>query len=374
MAEMKSVSDPPLPEVEEALYINKYGKWIEGQAPQRGDQVVHRVRKTFGDIWWYYANLIDYFRCILGVAALVVILYFPAYKLTIGAMIMSNVLLDWIDGPIARAYNQSSVMGCGWDWLADILAQYNLAIWCMQLNNYIAPYVILFSAVEFGTGLFDFAISAMSIYPSQNPDHTPWYFIVENWLTPGGSYNHLGTSCWLINTIFPIAVCIDAPEYICNFLAPFAYLYAWHEVSQFFFIVGSWKETTASFQVGVNYQRSCEEPEKKLIKETYDCVSKFLDLTSTDREIVWGNLYVDGKVHPDFISNPLCKPFDDFVKDLVKEMYHDDREILSYGFILSPKNGTKSQNWHHDYSCTVSNLLLRLLRIMIAYYSSFRLM
>ena len=35
---------------------------------------------------------------------------------------MGNVLLDWVDGPVARHYEQSSVMGCGWDWLADILA------------------------------------------------------------------------------------------------------------------------------------------------------------------------------------------------------------------------------------------------------------
>ena len=30
---------------------------------------------------------------------------------------------------MARHYGQSSVMGCGWDWLADIFAQYNLAGW-----------------------------------------------------------------------------------------------------------------------------------------------------------------------------------------------------------------------------------------------------
>ena len=44
-------------------------------------------------------------------------------RYTIGTVIMLNVLLDWVDGPVARHYGQSSIIGCGWDWLADILAQ-----------------------------------------------------------------------------------------------------------------------------------------------------------------------------------------------------------------------------------------------------------
>jgi phosphatidylglycerophosphate synthase len=32
-------------------------------------------------------------------------------RYTIGALIMLNVLLDWVDGPVARSYGQSSIIG-----------------------------------------------------------------------------------------------------------------------------------------------------------------------------------------------------------------------------------------------------------------------
>jgi phosphatidylglycerophosphate synthase len=63
---------------------------------------------------------------------------------------------------VARAYGQSSNIGCGWDWLADILAQYNIAIWVMIAEPAGSPlqvFTVLFTTVEISTGLFDFATS-----------------------------------------------------------------------------------------------------------------------------------------------------------------------------------------------------------------------
>ena len=58
------------------------------------------------------------------IAAVVFILHYPEYRISIGATLMISTLLDWVDGPVARAWKQSTVMGCGWDWLADILTQF----------------------------------------------------------------------------------------------------------------------------------------------------------------------------------------------------------------------------------------------------------
>ena len=104
------------------VYFSTDGKWQDGPELKKGDTVVLTVSKTWPDICWFYANIIDYFRCYLAIVALVVILYTPEQKVLIGCLIMGNLLLDWIDGPVARHYGQQSVMGCGWDWLADILA------------------------------------------------------------------------------------------------------------------------------------------------------------------------------------------------------------------------------------------------------------
>lgn len=233
------------------------------------------------------------------------------------------------------------------------------------MESYVTSFVVLFTTVEIATGLFDFATSSQSMYPVQIPHEIPWYFIVENWLTPGGVYNKLGTWCWLVNTIYPICVCLEISYWVCSLLLPFAILYAWHEVSQAVFIIENWKETTASLVVGINFMRSCVEIEKKLIQEVYDLSSKFLSLKPTnekERLIMWGNLFVDGQFHTEFEHHHSCQAFHSFVEGLVKEMYSDQRDILSYGFISSPSHGTETQNWHHDYSQTVSNLFIPLVQ------------
>ncbi len=77
------------------------------------------------------------------------------------------VLYACADGPVARAYNQSSVFGCGADWCADLLAQYCLAVWTSAVlpKSGITTFTVIFTVVEIATGLFDFAISATGVYP-----------------------------------------------------------------------------------------------------------------------------------------------------------------------------------------------------------------
>mmetsp|Transcript_3013 Transcript_3013/g.4592 ORF Transcript_3013/g.4592 Transcript_3013/m.4592 type:complete len:446 (+) Transcript_3013:155-1492(+) len=341
------------------LYINQKGKWVSGPVASTGDVITHRIRKTIKDVWWYYANLIDYFRILMAVVALVLILHAPEWKFCIATLIFGSVLLDWIDGPIARHYNQSTVIGCGWDWLADLLAQYCLAIWCVHLGSPIVTFVVLFTVVEISTGLFDFAVSAQSIYPSQDTSKLPWYFVVEEWLTPAQSYNNLGTACWLINTLYPISYCLNMPLWVCYALAPFAMLYAWHETCQLIFIVENWRETTASYSGGVAHMRSCNDNEVDLLKSALDNASKIFNFkTSAQKEIYWANLFHNGKTHPEWLASKLHSKVESFTASLLKEFYSTPRVILSYGFIVSPKNGTLNQRWHQDYGTTVSNLMI----------------
>ncbi len=131
------------------LYINEAGRWCDAEndtvamtssAPFcRGDIVKHRLNKTFVDVYMYYANLIDYARILMAVAALALILQNASNEevlnYTIAALIFGSVLLDAVVGRVARHFNQSTVLGCGWDWLADIFAQYCLAIWCLNKQS-----------------------------------------------------------------------------------------------------------------------------------------------------------------------------------------------------------------------------------------------
>lgn len=173
------------------VHINAKGNWCNDEddsSPRVGDVIRHRVSKTFADVGLYYANLIDYARILMALAALGGV--FLAQKehhsssgchiveWIIGALIFGSVLLDAVDGKVARYFQQSSVMGCGWDWLADIFAQYCLAVWCATSPNVdarLAVFVVFFSLVEIACGLFDFAISAQAVYPSvKDTSIMPW--------------------------------------------------------------------------------------------------------------------------------------------------------------------------------------------------------
>lgn len=345
------------------LYINENGKWIDGPIPSKNNIIIHRLRKTFYDVWLYYANLIDYLRIIMAIIALILILHYPTWDYMISFLIMGSVLLDWIDGPVARYYNQSTVMGCGWDWLADLLAQYCLAIWCVEKNisSPIKTFVVIFTTIEIGTGIFDFAISAQAVYPTENTTNQGWFFIVEDWLTPNQTYNHLGTACWLINTAYPLAYCLHAPLWLCYLLMPFAILYAWHEVCQFVFIVENWRETTAHLQTdGINWIRQCKEEEIYYLNKTLDyCKILFKIPKKDEKKIYWVNFFHNGQVHPQFLRDDKWGDMNIWIQSLIKECWKGEtRVLLSCGFIISPAQTTEDQNWHHDYGRNVSNLFI----------------
>jgi len=378
------------------IRINEKGKWVEDKhpklpCPQVGDVITHRVRRSFQDVALYYANIIDYARVVMTVVALILMIDENATtdptswrNITIAILIFGSVLLDWVDGPVARYFGQSSVMGCGWDWLADIFAQYCLAIWCMYMsqNSTFKLFTVLFTGVEISTGLFDFAVSAQSVYPSQSDSHNvPWYAIVEEWLTPGQVYNNLGTFCWLANTMYPISICLQMHSVIVYSLAPFALLYAWHEVSQLLFIVQNFKETTATLhQQGIEYMRECDSTEIERLKIAYEQTAKTSgspmagepaedngdnNASPKKKEITWVNLFNNGKHAPCFDQHPLKQELSDWVRSLVKENYplEPDRAILSYGFITAPKHGKKDQTWHFDYGEKVSNLFVPMTEV-----------
>ena len=259
-------------------------------------------------------------------------------------------------------------MGCGWDWFGYILAQYDLAIWCIAEKSPIALFMVLFTAVEIGYGLFDFAISATSVYPEEHHEGKHPFFIVENWLTPGGTYNKLGTTCWIVNTLFPIAGLLEWNTHVIYIMGVLAALYAWHEVCQFIFIIECWTETTASFGAGIQFTRQCTDEEKATLSETFNHCQRLLNIAKVTggkdpaREIHWTNLYCKGQYHAQKKNISSFPAMEKFVQNIIAENYEADhpRHILSYGYIIGPKNGTTNQIWHHNYAAGVSNIMITM--------------
>lgn len=118
---------------------------------------------------------------------------------------------------------------------------------------------------------------------------------------------------------------------------------------------------------GIQFQRSCTEEEKQILLETFATCKSLIkdkegDSSVASKEISWFNLYSEGEYHPFIDQIPTFPAFKKLVMQLIEENYapDDPRYILSYGYITGPKNGEKSQTWHHDYCKGVSNIFIQL--------------
>lgn len=338
-----------------SVYFHQ-GKWKSDATPVMEESLKLSVKKSFSEIMFYYGNVCDYFRILLTLIALFLILNARDWAFTIGFLIIISTLLDWIDGPLARNFNQSTIMGCGWDWCADILTQFCIAVWIIYTPGipwWFVNFTVFFTAVEIMTGLFDFATGTKGFYPS-HPDTIPWWAYSEQLMTPKNTYSLLGIIGWLANTILPVVYCWHFPSVLVVPLIPFALLYAWHEVVQLIFVVSTWKEIAVKRDCGIDLIRVCTGQEEDLLKNSY----KKLNIEKPPMEgvLYWNNIFVGGKWKDD---TPYKEEMDAFVKLLLQQCYPGQkRYIRSFGFLTSPANSLKSQSWHYDYSATTSNVFV----------------
>ena len=116
---------------------------------------------------------------------------------------------------------------------------------------------------------------------------------------------------------------------------------------------------------GIRFHRSCTEKERQILIETFETCRNFKkgnvdEMVHIIREITWFNLYSEGEYHRFIDQIPTFPALKRLVMQLIEENYAQDdpRHILSYGYITGPKNGEKSQTWHHDYARGVSNIFV----------------
>ena len=354
------------------IRINEKGEWIEDYAPNIDDIITHRVRKTLQDVVFYYANLIAYIRLVICFISLSLIIGLADggkgdpqswINIIIAILILGISLLDWIACNVASYFGELSVIGTGLRWLGDIFSQFCLAFWCMIIsdNIYLKLFAVMFMCMETSIGLFDFAVSAQSIYPISNDyKNPPWYTIVDKSRTNNKTYNYLGILCRLANTLYQISLCLKVESFIIYALAPFVFHYIWQNAAHFLLIVANWKETTSKLhRQGIEFVRECTQKEVELLQESYNATKP--ELIDPD-EISWLNLYTNGKFHKSFENSKLKNAMEEWTRNLVVENFpnESDRVILSYGFLYAPKHGKTTQEWHIDYYKDVSNLFIPL--------------
>ncbi|MEY2879990.1 MAG: hypothetical protein RLZZ15_2370 [Verrucomicrobiota bacterium] len=204
-----------------------------------------------GEVWKFHANLIGYARLALVLAAAVA-LTVPA-PFAAAACILVSTLLDWVDGPVARARGECSIFGSGLDWLADVLAQVVTLVWWAQLDVRILPVVLAFTGVEMALSIFDFAVTMTGLYPTYQGKLAQRYnrfFAILDWSQPDGAYGRFGTVLWLAYPLFCLTCCLHLaqPRFgsalfaIEAILLIPALLYMWCETAYLCFILRNWRE------------------------------------------------------------------------------------------------------------------------------------
>lgn len=171
----------------------------------RPDFQDNRKYLTFEDMAWFYPNLIDYLRYALCLVANFTLFYDSLSVLT-GVLLVVSFLLDIVDGKVARAYKQCSVLGDGIDWGADLYIEVLLMVWWGRLQPAIFPWIVLWTSIEIVAALVDFAIVAVDTYPAR-PKQTGFCVILE-WAIPGGRYTSLGWINWLAYPHFIVCRCV----------------------------------------------------------------------------------------------------------------------------------------------------------------------
>ena len=236
------------PELKTLVYAK--GKWVAGD-----NAALLAQPTTLGEIWRFYGNLVDYARVVLVLAAGWAITA-PA-PFTAAGLILAATLLDWIDGPVARKYNQCTVFGSGVDWLADVLGKVVTLIWWSRLAPWVTPLVLLFTAVEMALSIFDFAVTAKGVYPTYAGKLAQKYngfFAILDWCMPNASYSWFGTFLWLAYPLFCLVSCLRLAQPALArplelaqlaLLVP-ALLYAWCESAYLCFILRNWREPARS--------------------------------------------------------------------------------------------------------------------------------
>ena len=101
----------------QCLCMDEKGAWrSDDTIPKHGDIIKNRVSKTFTNVCWYYANIIDYMRIFMTLVALSLILFYNntnapfLVECCISSLIFDSVLLNVVGGKVASHFNQSTVM------------------------------------------------------------------------------------------------------------------------------------------------------------------------------------------------------------------------------------------------------------------------
>eukprot|EP00742_Colponemidia_sp_Colp-10_P004921 GILJ01005255.1.p1 GENE.GILJ01005255.1~~GILJ01005255.1.p1 ORF type:complete len:499 (-),score=67.65 GILJ01005255.1:164-1516(-) len=334
----------------------------------------------FDDLKYFYANIIDYARVVMCILAGWTIS--TEWHLTSAFLVIGSILLDWVDGPVARAYGQCCIFGSGIDWLADILGQLVTIVWWIRYDTTVLPWLLVATSIEMGTAIFDFATTATGKYPVLQKNQTGFYLILE-WSMPEGSYTHFGTFLWLA---YPVYSVLRILEHIYGPDSPFAFvfllnnyllyvpsvMYIWCEAAYGAHIISSWTEPSRKVKPGqadiiyddsprgLTHYGSVSEKERSQLSELFDSTVRHYQADWQAKinksDIFWCNLWQRSGDQKSVVEG--TEVIRAWVEAMTSKYFNlDDCELDGFGFITNPI-GSKTQPWHLDYAASYSTIFI----------------
>ena len=167
--------------------------------PEKDSHPIH-----FYHIAYFYANIVDYFRLLLCVAATFTVCY-DIYPFVSAGLLLATFWLDIYDGKIARYFKQCSILGDGLDWTADLYIDVLLTIWWGRLEPSFFPFMMILTMIEVMAAIFDFALLACDRFPRRPTSMESGFNIILRWGMPNQSWSRLGWIIWLSYAPYMIA-------------------------------------------------------------------------------------------------------------------------------------------------------------------------
>eukprot|EP00005_Dracoamoeba_jomungandri_P003079 CAMPEP_0174260614 /NCGR_PEP_ID=MMETSP0439-20130205/10073_1 /TAXON_ID=0 /ORGANISM="Stereomyxa ramosa, Strain Chinc5" /LENGTH=476 /DNA_ID=CAMNT_0015344893 /DNA_START=46 /DNA_END=1476 /DNA_ORIENTATION=+ len=357
-------------------YVFRCGHWVIASMKEMKGET------TFDDIKFFYANQIDYLRILMCLAAAVTIT--TDWHATSAFLILVSTLLDWLDGPVARAMNQCSIMGSGWDWCADILCQVVMSIWWGMFNPSVFPVLFLFIAIELTNCIFDFATTATSKYPALGEKQKGFFWVLQISLGQNNYHSFFYTSQWLAFPFYCVGMVLESawncPPGCSSLLAfmfllnrvvlfPLALLYCWCETAYCIHIIYSWTEParkernipltddtlTCALGGGATFG-TVDKKAQNLLLQVYDevssrksrvcqCSAQFCKECEKEDERQVSRVNIFEKDIGKCWKDPERDELHSWVKEAVEGYWLEKVELVSYGFVTNPV-GSMNESFH----------------------------
>lgn len=118
----------------------------------------------------YKANIVTFFRLFMLFVSTTI---FSSHQFEACSLLMGSVVLDYVDGIVARSYNQCSFLGECIDWLTDISSSILMFLWWYGLQPHLL--VIFFICIVAQVGFMVFDLIAKASYFSPVVKADTWF-------------------------------------------------------------------------------------------------------------------------------------------------------------------------------------------------------